>query len=172
MLKHPQGYYLNHSGHADLRAWHIGYPKEVFGADAAQLLDGLFFDGMGYIPQGLRNTNVARNDAWFGGKMQLGDEARALYGGLNGGEVWGNAALGITARYANFTYDGQLVDFRTSMDHLDTGFLEVGNAPAPARARARVALLRFASSCPLTTEPATARLPPLGLVSCVERSND
>ena len=46
VLKHPQGYYLNHSGHADLRAWHIGYPKEVFGADAAQLLDGLFFDGI------------------------------------------------------------------------------------------------------------------------------
>ena len=49
---------------------------------------------------------------------------------------------------------------------------EVSNAPARARARARVALLRFASSCPLTTDPSTARLPPLGLVSCVERSND
>merc|ERR1719182_1367949 len=125
VLKHgTQGYILNHSGHADLRAWHTGYFKQVFGAEAEQLLDGLFFDGMGYSPRGLHNTNLVRNDAWFDGKMKLGDEARAMYGGLNGGEVWGNAALGITARYHNFTYDGQLVDWQTSMDHLDTGYLE------------------------------------------------
>jgi hypothetical protein len=129
-LKTSQGYLLNHSSHADLRAWHSSYPMQVFGAEAEQLLDGLFFDNMGYNPRDLHNTNLARNDAWFDGKMKLGDEARALYSGLNGGEVWGNAALGITARYNNFTYDGHLVDFHTSLDHLDTGFLEVSHAGA------------------------------------------
>ena len=123
-LQHgSQGYILNHSGHADLRAWHISFFKQVFGAEAEQLLDGLFFDGMGYSPSGLHNTNLARNDAWFDGKMKLGDEARAMYSGLNGGEIWGNAALGVTARYHNFTYEGQPVGWQTSMAHLDTGFL-------------------------------------------------
>ena len=51
-------------------------------------------------------------------------QARALYGGLNGGEVWGNGAVGDTAIYNNFTYKGKPVSWRTSLDHLDTGFLE------------------------------------------------
>lgn len=141
-LKHgSQGYILNHSGHADLRAWHTSYFKQVFGAEAEQLLDGLFFDSMGYSPQGLQNTNLARNDAWFDGKMKLGDEARAMYGGLNRGEVWGNAALGVTARYHNFTYGGQPVDWHTSMAHLDTGFL-------------------VRPPCPLCAPPLAAPAPP------------
>ena len=77
-----------------------------------------------YSPNTLHNTNLARHDAWFDGKMKLGDEARVIFGGLNGGEVWGNGALGVTARYNNFTYEGKLVDWRTVMDHIDTGFLE------------------------------------------------
>jgi hypothetical protein len=101
---------------------------EVFGDEAKALLDGIFNDGMDYNPSTFQNTARARNDAWFDGKMQLGDEARALYGGLNGGEVWGNGALGVTGRYHNFTYDGQLVSWRTVMDHVDTGFLEGAGA--------------------------------------------
>ena len=122
-LKTSQGYKLNQT-RADVRTWYNNYPMTVFGPDAKDLLDGMFNDGMGYSPGGLHNTALARHDAWFDGKMKLADEARALYGGLNGGEVWGNGALGVTARYHNFTYKGHLVDWRTSMDHLDTGFLE------------------------------------------------
>lgn len=57
--------------------------------------------------------------------MKMADEARALYAALNGeGDVWGNGALGVTAGYNNFTYKGKPVTYRTSMDHLTTGFLE------------------------------------------------
>jgi len=97
-------------------------------------LDGIFNDGMGYTPDEFGpacnatgcwpKVNRARNDAAFAGKMLLGDEARTLYGNPNGGEVWGNAALGVTARYSNFTYKDQLVSWQTVMDHVDTGFLE------------------------------------------------
>lgn len=118
-----QGYYLNHS-RADVRAWYNNYPLQVFGTEAKGLLDGIFNDGMDYNPTKLPNTNVARNNAWFEGQMKLGDEARAIYGGLNGGEVWGNGALGIVGRYHNYTYEGQLVSWRTVMDHVDTAFLE------------------------------------------------
>lgn len=118
-----QGNYLNLS-RADVRAWYNNYPVELFGVDAKELLDGIFSDGMGYSPRELPRTNRARYDAWFEGKMKLADEGRAIYGGLNGGEVWGNGGLGVTGRYNNVTYDGKLVDWRTVMDHLDTGFLE------------------------------------------------
>ena len=79
---------------------------------------------MGYNPNRFHDVNLARHDAWFAGKMQMADEARALYGGMNGGEVWGNGAVGVTGRYHNFTYQGKLVSWHTAMDHLDTGFLE------------------------------------------------
>ena len=106
-----------------VRTWYNNYPLEVFGDEAKGLLDGIINDGMGYSPSLLMPANVirrARNDAYFAGKMLLGDEARALYGGLNGGEVWGNAALGVTARYANYTYEGALVSWRTVMDTTST----------------------------------------------------
>lgn len=122
-LGSKQGYYLNHS-RADVRKWYNSYPLQVFGAESKGLLDGIFNDGMDYNPNRLHNTNLTRHDQWFAGKMKLGDEARALYGGLNGGEVWGNGGLGVTGRYHNYTYDGHLVSWHTSMDHLDTGFLE------------------------------------------------
>mmetsp|Transcript_5036 Transcript_5036/g.15329 ORF Transcript_5036/g.15329 Transcript_5036/m.15329 type:complete len:443 (+) Transcript_5036:20-1348(+) len=122
-----QGYFLNHTL-ADVREWYNNYPLQVFGDEAKDLLDGIFNDGMGYSPNSLHNTNLARHDAWFAGKMKLGDEARALYGGLNGGEVWGNGGIGDTAVYHNFTYDGQPVNWRTTMEHLDTGFLEGGGS--------------------------------------------
>lgn len=119
-----QGNFLNHS-RSDVRNWYNNYPLEVFGDEAKELLDGIFNDGMGYSPNTLVNTNLARHDDWFKGKMKLGDEARAIYGGLNGGEVWGNAALGVTARWNNFSYPpGTLVSWETVMDHIDTGFLE------------------------------------------------
>ena len=126
-------YILNHS-RADVRSWYNNYPIQVFGKRAKELLDGIFNDGMGYSPEEFGpacnattcwpKVNRARNDAAFAGKMLLGDEARTLYGNLNGGEVWGNAALGVTARYNNFTYKDQLVSWQTVMDHVDTGFLE------------------------------------------------
>lgn len=122
-LKTRQGYYLNHSL-AAVRTFYNNYPLEVFGSEAKELLDGVFHDGMGYNPHSLPNTNLARNDDWFRGLMKMADEGRAIYGGLNGGELWGNAALGVTARYNNFTYNGEPVSWHTSMDHLDTGFLE------------------------------------------------
>lgn len=122
-LGSKQGYYLNHS-RPDVRAWYNNYPLQVFGTQAHELLDGIFNDGMGYSPNTLPRTNLARHDEWFRGKMALADEARAIYGKLNGGEVWGNGALGDTARYNNFTYDGQLVSWQTVTDHLDTAFLE------------------------------------------------
>lgn len=122
-LKTKQGYYLNHS-RADVRTWYNNYPLQVFGSEAKDFLDGMFNDGMGYNPERLPNTNLARHDAWFEGKMKLADEARAIYGGLNGGTIWGNGALGVTARYHNYTYNGRLVDWKTSLSHLDTGFLE------------------------------------------------
>eukprot|EP01052_Picozoa_sp_SAG31_P045222 SAG31_NODE_8176_length_1502_cov_2.240200_1_plen_135_part_10 len=111
-IKTKQGYELNHSIP----------PLQVFGADAKVLLDGLFNDGMGYNPTRFQGVSLARHDAWFEGKMKLADEARALYSGMNGGEVWGNGAVGVTARYHNFTYKGRLVSWQTSLDHLDTGF--------------------------------------------------
>ena len=122
-LRTKQGYKLNHT-QPDARAWYTNYPLHVFGSDAKELLDGIFNDGMGYTPNGLHNTNLARQDQWFAGKMKMADESRKVYADLNGGEIWGNGALGVTARYHNFTYNGHLVDWRTSMDHLDTGFLE------------------------------------------------
>eukprot|EP01047_Picozoa_sp_COSAG01_P096218 COSAG01_NODE_26761_length_704_cov_0.803306_1_plen_181_part_10 len=122
-LRTKQGYELNHSVPA-VRSFYNHYPLEVFGADAKGLLDGLFNDGMGYNPGRFKGVSLARHDAWFEGKMKLADEARALYGGLNGGEVWGNGAVGVTARYHNFTYQNKLVSWHTSLDHLDTGFLE------------------------------------------------
>lgn len=122
-LKTRQGYYLNHSV-PELREWYNSYPLQVFGEDAKDLLDGIFNDGMGYNPTELPNTNQARVDQYFDGKMKLADEATALYGSLNGGEVWGNGAVGVTARYNNFTYNGELVSFRTCLDHMETGFLE------------------------------------------------
>ena len=81
-----QGNFLNLSL-PEVRAWYNNYPLTVFGDDAAALLDGIFNDGMGYAPNSLVNTNLARNDQYFAAKMKLGDEARAIYGGLNGGEV-------------------------------------------------------------------------------------
>lgn len=122
-IKTSQGYSLNHSVPA-VRDFYNHYPLEVFGADAKELLDGMFNDGMGYNPQRFAGVSLERHDAWFEGKMKMADEARALYGGLNGGEVWGNGAVGDTAIYNNFTYKGKPVSWRTSLDHLDTGFLE------------------------------------------------
>eukprot|EP00911_Craspedida_sp_UC1_P000441 UC1_evm1s334 len=87
-----QGYFLNHS-RADVRSWYNNYPLTIFGKEAKSLLYGIFNDGMGYNPSTLHNTNLSRHDDWFRGKMKLADEASALYGGLNGGEVWGNGAL-------------------------------------------------------------------------------
>ena len=49
---------------ADVRTWYNNYPVHVFGAEAKQLLDGMFNDGMGYSPNTLHNTNLARHDAW------------------------------------------------------------------------------------------------------------
>ena len=54
----------------------------------------------------------------------MADEARDLYGGLNGGELWGIGSVGLTARYHTLTYKGELVGWNTSLAHLDTGFLE------------------------------------------------
>ena len=102
-----QGYELNHSV-PEVRKWFVSYPIQVFGDDAKQLLDGVFFDGMGYNPQRFKGVSLARHDAWYAGKMQMADEARALYGGMNGGEVWGNGAVGVTAGYHNFTYKGEV----------------------------------------------------------------
>jgi hypothetical protein len=121
-IKTPQGYFLNHS-RSDVRAWYNNYPLHVFGADAKELLDGLFNDGMDYSPFPTA-TSRTRYNAWFEGKMKLADEARAIYGGLNEGEVWGNGGLGVTGRYNNITYDGHLVNWHPGMDHIDTGFLE------------------------------------------------
>ena len=87
VLKTKQGPFLNHSI-PDVRTWLNSYPMHVFGNDSKALLDGVFYDGMGYNPMSLPNTNIDRHDAWFRGKMLLADEARALYGGLNGGELW------------------------------------------------------------------------------------
>jgi len=123
VLKSSQGPFLNHSVR-EVRNWVNGYPLEVFGNDSKNLLDGVFYDGMDYNPHQFANTNIDRHDAWFAAKMMLADEARALYGGLNGGELWGNGALGVTARYHNYTYEHNLVSWHTCMDHIDTGFLE------------------------------------------------
>ena len=49
-IKTSQGYSLNHSVPA-VRDFYNHYPLEVFGADAKELLDGMFNDGMGYNPQ-------------------------------------------------------------------------------------------------------------------------
>eukprot|EP00039_Didymoeca_costata_P020874 m.342719 g.342719 ORF g.342719 m.342719 type:complete len:439 (-) comp21751_c0_seq1:144-1460(-) len=122
-LGSKQGYYLNHTL-PEVRSFYNNYPLQVFGADAKDLLDGIFNDGMGYNPDRFPRTNLSRHDEWFQGKMTLADEARAIYGKLNGGEVWGNGALGVTGRYHNYTYNGSLVSWKTALDHLDTGFLE------------------------------------------------
>ena len=122
-LQTKQGYELNHSV-PEVREWFIGYSVQVFGGDAKALLDGQFYDGMGYNPDRFAGVSLARHDAWYEGKMRMADEARDLYSSLNGGEVWGNGAVGVTGRYHNYTYKGNLVSWHTSMDHLDTGFLE------------------------------------------------
>lgn len=122
-IKTSQGYELNHSV-PEARKWFISYSVQVFGDDAKELLDGQFYDGMGYNPDRFKGVSLARHDAWFEGKMQMADEARDLYSNMNGGEVWGNGAVGVTARYHNFTYQGQLVSWNTSLAHLDAGFLE------------------------------------------------
>eukprot|EP01050_Picozoa_sp_SAG11_P017771 SAG11_NODE_2600_length_3182_cov_3.935777_2_plen_513_part_00 len=122
-IKTNQGYELNHTV-PEVRKWCNGYPVQVFGTAVKELLDGLFYDGMGYNPGRYAGVSRARHDAWFEGKMKLADEARALYGGMNGGEVWGNGAVGVTAGYNNYTYKGKPVGWHTSLDHLDTGFLE------------------------------------------------
>jgi hypothetical protein len=115
---------LNHS-RSEVRSFYNNWPLKIFGDEAKELVDGIFNDGMGYSPNALgKYTGLDRYDEWFRGLMTLGDEARAIYGGLNGGEVWGNAALGVTARWANITYNGSLVSWRTVMDHIDGGFLE------------------------------------------------
>ena len=101
-----QGYELNQG--YEVRKWFVSYPIQVFGDDAKHLLDGVFFDGMGYNPQRFKGVSLPRHDAWYAGKMQMADEARALYGGMNGGEVWGNGAVGVTAGYHNFTYNGEV----------------------------------------------------------------
>jgi hypothetical protein len=122
-IRTSQGYELNHSV-AEVRKWFISYSIHVFGTDAKELLDGQFYDGMGYNPNRFAGVSLPRHDAWYEGKMQMADEARSLFSDMNGGEVWGNGAVGVQGRYNNYTYQGKLVDWHTSLDHLDTGFLE------------------------------------------------
>jgi hypothetical protein len=56
--------------------------------------------------------------------MKMADEGRAIYGALNGGEVWGNDALNLNAQFVNTTYNGTLVNWNTSLAHQDVAFLE------------------------------------------------
>ena len=122
-LSTVQGYKLNMS-RADVRSWYNNYPLHVFGEDAEELLDGLLSDSMGYSPGWLKNTNQARYDAFFQGKMKLGDEGRAIYSKLNGGEVWANDALDVIDQYNKVAYNHSLVKWNTALDHVDVGFLE------------------------------------------------
>jgi hypothetical protein len=119
----PQGYTLNHS-RADVRSFYNNYPLHVFGADAKELLDGVLNDDMGYSPHSLAKTNLARHDQWYRGKMQMSEEGSAIYGALNGGEMWGNDALNFNSQFSNTAYNGSVVNWNTSLAYQDVGFVE------------------------------------------------
>lgn len=80
------------------RQWFRDFPLSIFGADAAELFDGLMVDGSGYfpdvpwmVPSG--NVSVTSYQTRFAAQIELLREAQQAFAKLNNGLIFDNGGL-------------------------------------------------------------------------------
>eukprot|EP00117_Sycon_ciliatum_P000413 scpid66101/ scgid6483/ len=106
----------------EAQKWFANAPLSLFKdkEEAKALCDGLFVDGAGYRDIS-RNISAQRYRKLFEGKMQAMQLAQQIFTELNGGEVWGNAAMEAHPA-SNLPSD---VTWNTTMQHFNGGFDEM-----------------------------------------------
>ena len=100
---------------ADLSLTYFSNPEE-----AAKLCDGVFVDGAAYWPLN-PNISISRYNKLFAGEMGTLQLAQERFTKLNGGEVWGNAAL----ESHRSPYTPADVTWNTTLQHFNGAFEEM-----------------------------------------------
>ena len=88
-----------------------------------QLCDGIFVDGSGYFNRyRYQNLSNDRYEKLFAGKMQMMENVQNYFTKLNGGDVWGNAAMNVIWR--GTPYPGGNLTWETDLQYFNGAFTE------------------------------------------------